>query len=241
MDSVAKVVKGRPTMVEKTKTAKTTKPSSKGAASRKPTAKPKAAPPSREEEEPVLSGRMIIALALALAMIIIPQQSTLRNAITKTSPQTTVREAWKVGQTANVHLTVVTADYTQMACADTRSSGEAHCEYENERERWPQKADAPLDDNKRTILQPYRTTDKNLLFLPGLWAQPEVAMRLHTEPAQGVSEKKLARFVVDCEVKFLEEWQNAIVRWKPNERWSNQGTAMVGELVSCRILEDEKS
>lgn len=228
-------------MVEKTKTAKTKGTGTKRTAQKKPARKANASPPPREDEEPVLSGRMIIALAFALAMIVIPQQTTLRNAITKTAPQTTVRAAWKVGQTANVHLTVVTSDYSQMACADTRRSGEAHCEYENERERWPRDADAPIDDNKRTILQPYRTTDKNLLLLPGLWAQPEVAMRLHTEPSQGVSEKKLARFVVDCEVKFLEEWQNAFVRWKPNERWSNQGTAMVGEIVSCHILEDEKS
>lgn len=241
MDSGPKVVKGRPTMVEKTKTAKKPGPRTKSAAERKKAGKSKAAPPAREDEEPVLSGRMIIALSFALAMIVIPQQNTLRNAITKKAPKTTVREAWKVGQTANIHLTVVTADYSQMACADTRSSGEAHCEYESERELWPRKADAPIDDNKRTVLQPYRTTDKNLLLLPGLWAQPEVAMRLHTEPAHGVSDKKLARFVVDCEVKFLEEWQNAFVRWKPNERWSNQGTAMVGEIISCHILEDERS
>jgi hypothetical protein len=228
-------------MAEPTKAPSKKGSGEKSAAPRKTAAKPKPTSAPREDEEPVLSGRMIIALAFALAMVVIPQQSTLRDAITKTAPQTTVREAWKVGQTANIHLTVVTADYSQMACADTRRSGEAHCEYENERKRWPQKPDAPVDDNKRTVLQPYRTTDKNLLFLPGLWAQPEVAMRLHNEPSQGVSETKLARFVVECEVKFLEEWQNAFVRWKPNERWSNQGTAMVGELVSCHILEDEKS
>lgn len=229
-------------MVAPTKSSPKKKESgTKPPAQRKTTTHAKSASVAREDEEPVLSGRMIIALAFVLAMVVVPQQSTLRNAITKTAPQTTVREAWKVGQTANIHLTVVTSDYSQMACADTRRSGEAHCEYENERERWPQKPDAPVDNNKRHILQPYRTTDKNLLLLPGLWAQPEVAMRLHTEPSQGVSEAKLARFVVDCEVKFLEEWQNAFVRWKPNERWSNQGTAMVGELISCRILEDEKS
>ncbi len=228
-------------MVEEAKKSGEKKTNKKGTARRKPAASQPKQAPLKDEEEPVLSGRMIIALALVLAMIVIPQQRNLREAITKKPPETTVREAWKVGQTANVHLTVVTADYGQMACADTRSSGKAHCEYENERERWPQEPDAPVDDNKRNVLQPYRTTDKNLLYLPGLWAQPEVAMRLHNEPSQGVSEKKLARFVVDCQVKFLEEWQNAFVRWKTSERWSNQGTAMVGELLSCKILEDPES
>ncbi len=232
-------------MVEQPKKSAKKSPGPKKSTSRRSTTKSGTKPgtkspstPAPEEEEPVLSGRMIIALAFILAMIVVPQQSTLRDAITKRAPTTTVREAWKVGQTANVHLTVVTADYSQMACADKRTSGQAHCEYENERERWPEDPNAPVDDNKRHILQPYRTTDKNLLLLPGLWAQPEVAMRVHNEPSQGVSDKKLARFVVDCQVKFLEEWQNAFVRWKPGERWSNQGTAMVGELISCHILED---
>jgi hypothetical protein len=56
-----------------------------------------------------------------------------------------------------------------------------------------------------------------------------------------VSKSKLARFVVSCEVKFIEEWPNAVVRWTPGEKWSNQGTAMVGQIKKCEILEDQKS
>ena len=196
-------------------------------------------PELENEKEPVISGRLVLALAILAVMLFIPQQRNIVQAITKTAPRTTARANWKVGQTANLHLTVVTADYAQMACADDRSVGGAHCEYENERERWPKEDGAPVDDNKAKTLQPYRTTDKNLLLVAGLWAQPEVAMRVHNEPSQGISAKKLARFVVDCEVRFLEEWKNAQVRWKPSERWSDQGTAMVGEIVSCSILEEE--
>lgn len=209
-----------------------------GAARSKSKKEEKKAPAT--EDEPVLSGRMVLALALALAMIVIPT-SNLRKYITKTAPRTTDRAAWNVGQTATLHITVVTSDYEHLACADKRMAGDAHCEWESEQQRWAQDPGAPVDDNKLHVLQPYRTTDKNLLLAPGLWAQPEVAMRVHNEPPRGVSKSKLARFVVSCEVKFLEEWPNAIVRWSPGESWSNQGTAMVGEIKHCEILEDQKS
>ena len=196
----------------------------------------KAPPPP--EPEPILSGRMVIALALALAMSLLPS-SGLGRIITKTSPQTADRATWVVGQKAIVHLTVVTSDYEKLGCADKRvASNQAHCAYQNEKERFADAKDAPVDDNKATTLQPYRTTDKNLLLAPGLWAQPAVAMRLHNEPAQGVSQSKLARFVVACEATFLEEWEGTLIRWSPSEKWSDQGKAMVADLADCNILKD---
>jgi hypothetical protein len=195
-------------------------------------------PPPQEEGEPVVSGRMVIALALALAMSIIPV-SGLGQYITKTSPQTAERATWSPGQRANVHLTVVTSDYLQLGCSDARAVGAKHCEFKNDRERWTSSDSvSPLDNNKIDILQPYRTTDRNLMLLPGLWAQPEVATRLHVEPPGSAKNDKLARFVVACDVKFLEEWDGPLIRWKTGERWSSQGKAMVAELISCKILED---
>ncbi len=191
-----------------------------------------------DEEEPVLSGRMVIAVAFALAMSVIPV-SGLGKYITKTAPETAARASWKVGQTANIHLTVVTADFKELGCAMGKTQGENHCEFKNEREQFPVAAGEPVDDNKEHVLQPYRTTDQNLILTAGLWAQPEVAMRLHTEPPLGTSKKTLARFVVACDVKFLEEWEDTLVRWKQRERWSNQGTAMVTELQRCEILEED--
>lgn len=190
------------------------------------------------EEEPILSGRMVIAVAFALAMSVIPV-SGLGQYITKTTPETAARSLWRVGQTANIHLTVVTSDYNHLACAMKDKIGEDHCEFKNEREKYPAREQDAVDDNKSIILQPYRTTDRNLILAAGLWAQPEVAMRLHDEPPLVSSEKSLARFVVACDVKFLAEWKDAMVRWKQRERWSNQGTAMVTEFQSCKILHEE--
>lgn len=188
-----------------------------------------------KEAEPVLSGRLVLALALLLAMSIIPV-SGLGRLITKEAPETTARSSWKVGETANIHLTVVTSDYGDLACADLRNFNGNHCEFRNERERFTPAENAPVDDNKRNTLQPYRTTDQNLILAAGLWAQPEVAMRVHEEPASGTSKRKLARFVVACDVKFVDEWEDPQIRWSPGENWSTQGKAMVTELQACRVL-----
>lgn len=195
--------------------------------------------PPVDEPEPVLSGRMVIAVAFALAMSVIPV-SGLGQYITKTTPETAARASWRVGQTASIHLTVVTSDYVHLACAMKNRAGDDHCEFKNEREKFPSTQPSPVDDNKLHILQPYRTTDRNLILAAGLWAQPQVAQRLHDEPPLPSKEASLARFVIACEVKFVEEWKDTMVRWKQRERWTNQGTAMVTEVQSCEILEEEK-
>lgn len=189
------------------------------------------------EETPVLSGRMVIAMTFVLGMVVIPL-SPLGRLIGKKAPRSEERASWVVGKTGQIHLTVTTADYDKLSCADERVTNSVHCSFRTERERFPQQADAPIDDNKRHILQPYRTTDNQLVLLGGLWAQPDVAQRLHEEPARGVSEKNLARFVVSCDVKFIEEWDNPLIRWNPRENWSRQGKAMIALPQKCAILKD---
>ncbi len=211
-----------------------------GSPSRVPGKEPRATS-TDDEPEPVLSGRLVTAMAFLLAMAIVPV-SGLANVLTKEAPKTAERATWHVGDTATIHLTVVTSDYNDLACADERTIDSTHCEFENDRERYPKKdgQESPIDDNKATTLQPYRTTDNNLLLAAGLWAQPEVATRLHFEPPRGVSKDKLARFVVSCQVEFLAEWENPQVRWKSTDKWSENGKAMVTKLLECTILEETK-
>lgn len=211
---------------------------------KKPSGRKKArrkAPPKKHEPEPVLSGRLVTAAAFLAGMALIPV-SGIGNLITKEAPKTAERATWQVGEKATIHLTVVTSDYKDLACADEKSIDGLHCEFKNDREKFPKEDDSqPLDDNKATILQPYRTTDSNLLLTAGLWAQPDVATRLHFEPSRGVSKDKLARFVVSCQVEFLAEWENPQIRWKSSDRWGQNGKAMVTKLLDCAILEDSKS
>jgi hypothetical protein len=200
------------------------------------------------EDEGVFSGRLVIAATLGVAMVVIPV-SPLGKLITKEAPKTASRTSWKVGDNPELHLTVVTADFKKLGCADERvAPGGAHCEFKSDRVPFPNQPGSPQDDNKKNILQPYRTTDQALVYLSGFWAQPEIATRLHDEPAAGVPETKLARFLVTCRVKFTAEWNNPKLRWGPSEKFSSPTTqegqpetvAMVGEPSNCRIMYDER-
>ncbi len=189
-------------------------------------------PPS----EPVLSGRLIWVLAMFVAMLAIPF-SPLREVITKTPARTTKQADWKAGTKGTIHLTVVTADYDNLSCASAEQVEGKHCAFESETKSWPKAPEAPVDDNKKDIIQPYRTTEGQLVMVAGLWAQPEVAWRLHEEPPRGVAENKLARFVVECDVRFVQEWQQPKLRWAPSQKWSQQGNAMIAIPESCRVLQ----
>lgn len=204
---------------------------------RRPDARRKGAPRDRVEEfESVLSGRLVLATAICLAMVLIPL-SPLGRLISKKAPESAARTEWKVGTKGTVHVTLVTADYDKLDCADKRKVREYHCGFEDEKKPFPRAADAAYDDNKLTILQPYRTTDGQLLFLAGLWAQPEISMRLHREPGRNVPEKRLARFVTECQVEFLEEWPDAMYRWAPRDAFGKGETAMVARPIECHVFE----
>lgn len=189
-------------------------------------------------EEGVVSGRMVTALAIVLAMVMIPISGVGR-LIEKKSPKSETRERWAVGKEAEIMVTTVTADFENLTCKSERSHEGLNCAFRSDKERFPLPNGAPLDDNKANELQPYRTTDSQLVLMNGMWATPEIAQRLHDEPSRGVQDKKLARFVVACRVKFVAEWPDAEVRWKPREPWSKQGSAMVARTSSCRIVVDE--
>ncbi len=208
----------------------------KSAGRRKKTGKKRREP---EEYEPIFSGRLVLATAICLAMVLIPL-SPLGRIIAKESPESQAREAWRVGTEGTVHVTLITADFEKLACADERELEGMHCSYKDDKEPFPNSPGAPYDDNKKNIIQPYRTTDGQLLFMAGLWAQPEISMRLHNEPGHNVAEKKLARFVAECRVKFLAEWQGTRFRWAPRDSWSSGETGMVARPISCRIFQGEE-
>lgn len=193
-----------------------------------------------EEPIPVFGGRLLLAGFLLLAMVVIPL-SALGDIIDK-KPPTYRSSNWKVGSTATIGVSVITADYNLLGCVSDKEIEGYHCAYKGERETWPRSPDQPLDDNKANIIQPYRTwLDNDLIFIAGLWAVPEVAMRLHREPAFGVPKDKLARFVVECKFKFIGELPGARVRWDTAGAWQNaDGPALVAKPLSCEIVPPDK-
>jgi hypothetical protein len=194
--------------------------------------------PVEEEPIPVFGGRLLIAAAMLAAMVVIPMSNA--GSFLEPKEEIAPTTAWSVGETATVAITLITADYNKLACAAEKELDGAHCQYKSEKDLWPRGSDTPLDDNKANIIQPYRTaTDNKLIMVSGLWAQPEVAMRLHKEPPQGVAEEKLARFIAQCEVKFVGNLPDMKLRWNPSGGWTNPDTQeppLVAKPVSCKVM-----
>ncbi len=192
--------------------------------------------PIEEEPIPVFGGRLLLAGAMLLAMAVIPM-SNIGSFIEPKDETIPGVNNWSVGQTATIAVTVITADYNRLACAADKEIDGSHCQFKAEKEIWPRAPDAPLDDNKATIIQPYRTwLDNKLVLITGLWADPKVAMRLHMEPPQGVAEEKLARFVATCKVRFIGELKPVRLRWNATGSWGDPDMpALVAKPESCTV------
>lgn len=189
------------------------------------------------EPVPVLSGRLLIAAAILAAMLIFP--FTLNRFLTvETGPKPTDMSQWQVGSEANVRITLITADYNLLACAADQAVNGKHCAYKTESEPWPPDPAAPIDDNKASLIQPYRTFDNKLILVAGLWADPTMALRLHREPSAGVRAEKLARFVANCRVRFTGRLETPKLRWQPGQQWQDEGPAFVAEPIECSLTDN---
>lgn len=203
--------------------------------------RPKKRPPSVDDEEvPVISGRFLIALALVGAATILPM-SKVGELIEPRGPEPTRMDTWTVGGVFTVRITLVTADYNLLACASEQSFDGVHCAHKTPTEAWPRDPSKPHDDNKLDIVQPYRTWfDNKLVFVAGLWAQPEVAYRVHREPSTGMQADKLARFAVECRVRFLGRFEKVKLRWNPQQSWGDPdaGATWVGKAEFCKLIDE---
>lgn len=200
-----------------------------------------------EEPTPVVSGRFLIAAGLVLAMVVIPL-SQLGSWLEPKDPTVPQPSTWTVGSRATVAITLITADYNLLSCASDKTfkapEGSApkpieyHCAYKSESEPWPRDPSAPLDDNKLNVIQPYRTWLNNqLILVGGLWATPQLALRLHSEPAAGIDKEKLARFVVECDVTFIAKMDGVKLRWGPGQWVPPDMAPMLAHPNSCKITE----
>lgn len=192
-----------------------------------------------EEPPQVIGGRFLVATGIVIALTVLPM-SSLGSIFEPKDPTIPKPNTWEVGNKATVAITLITADYAKLGCAFDKEVAGYHCGWKSENETWPRVPGAPLDDNKATVVQPYRTwLDNQLILVGGLWATPAVATRLHNEPTAGVDEEKLARFVVECQVTFVGRMDGAKLRWNPGQWTGPDQTPMVARPDSCRMIEAE--
>lgn len=194
-----------------------------------------------EEEEGVIGGRFLTIGFIMLVAIVIPH-SKLSELLEPKEPEATHVEQWAPGVESTVRITLVTADYGLLGCAAEQSFDGVHCAYKSQTEIWPRDPNEPNDDNnnKLNVVQPYRTWyDNKLVFVAGLWATPDVAFRLHQEPSAGVLPDKLARFAVECKLKFLGRLDSVKLRWNPQQSWVDpDGPAWVGKALTCKLIDE---
>jgi hypothetical protein len=172
------------------------------------------------------------------AMIVIPF-SPIANWISPPERDTTDTTNWAVGQVGKAKVTLITADYELLGCASEANAEGAHCVNKTDTEVWPKDPGQPLDDNGVNLIQPFRTwPDNKLVLIAGLWSESNMAMRLHREPSAGVDQKKLSRFVTDCDLRFIGRVDSVKVRWQPGQPWQQEGAAMIARPVSCTLSEE---
>jgi hypothetical protein len=196
-----------------------------------------AAPPRRRAEPELLGGRLIVGIALLFGIGVVSWQwlnAWVDRTLHPRSPKPAA--TWEVGAEADVELTLITADAKRLACAhDTELEG-LHCAYTAGKRPWRRTPNAPFDDNDEHVIQPYRTADTNqLILVSGLWAEPELALRLHREPPNVGDVDKNLRFVAYCHVRFVGELTQIATRWDTNAKWGEDPKAFVAKAVRCTL------
>lgn len=209
------------------------------AAPARPKVKAKRRPQPVAEETPVIGGRFLVAAAIIGGLVIVPM-SPIGAQLEPREPPKTDTSTWKVGGKGTLRITLVTADYAGLACAYDKEFEGKRCVNKTDTEVWPRDPSAPLDDNKANIVQPYRTwNDNRLVLVAGLWAQPALATRLHLEPPGNLLPEKLARFVTECQVRFVGEMNKPKLKWGPSSSWNadpNTPNVFVAVAESCKLI-----
>lgn len=210
-----------------------------GSIKAKSKARSKGSRPPIEEETPIIGGRYLTAAAVIGGLTLLPMSCLGQKLEPKDPPPSAVSE-WKVGGSSTLRITLVTADYSGLACASDKEFAGKHCANKSESESWPRDPNAPLDDNKANIIQPYRTwNDNRLVMVAGMWATPALATRLHIEPPGNLLPEKLARFVVECKVHFVGELEKPKLKWGPSSSWNadpNTPKVPIAVPDSCQLI-----
>lgn len=208
----------------------------------KPATAPETAPSplatATDREQPELLGGRLLGAAAMLLAISLASWQWLNGWVDRTLHPRAPKPVftWQTGTEADVEITLITADAKRLVCAHDAELDGTHCAYTANKRPWRRAPNAPFDDNDEAVIQPYRTADTNALILvSGLWAQPELALRLHREPPNLGNVDKHLRFVAYCRVRFTGEMKGVATRWDTSGKWTDEPTAYVAKALSCTL------
>jgi hypothetical protein len=194
---------------------------------------------SDDDEPTLVIGGRYLGAALILGLTVLIPASPLGNVLEPTDPPGADVSTWQPGQKSKLILTVVTADANALTCASPQAFEGKHCAFKTESEPWPRDPQAPMDDNKASTIQPYRTwLDNKLVLVSGVWAQPSLAMRVHNEPPGNLAPDKLARFTAQCDVHWAGKMDKPVLRWAPGQSWNNEQATMVAVADECHVIDE---
>lgn len=185
----------------------------------------KLAKPVPKKGSPVRNIILFVALVggLALAFALLGNQTG--------GGGTVAQPKWKIGESFDVTITLVTPDYKDLECAMKEPIAGRHCAYESQGRVFPQK-----DRNARTnsnLLQPFTAVKpQEVRFLAaGMWTSEVLKKKLDKEDFDRPS----PRFNVTCKYKVEGKVKDAKIRWKPNGGWQPADGWFTGSLSDCKI------
>ncbi|MFT3769706.1 MAG: hypothetical protein QM820_30075 [Minicystis sp.] len=136
--------------------------------------------------------------------------------------QEQAKPKWKVGDVADVEITLVKNDRQDLACASADEINGKHCGFEANNKPWSKGDNA--DDKK--LLKPYTTTDRVQFAAAGVWS----------EPALSGDKLPATRFSVKCKYKVEGMLKAMSVRWESTGQWFAGNDWYAGSVSDCKIV-----
>lgn len=129
-------------------------------------------------------------------------------------------EAWRIGGTRLVQITVVAADRDRLACSSALRFDGMRCGFDK-----PNVPHSSGSRSRETELQPLNTVEHQLFLAAGLWSSPAM---------QGPLPKE--RFTVFCNLHVVGGVKSAALRWSENGPFEPLAIPVpVGMLSDCEL------
>jgi hypothetical protein len=125
-------------------------------------------------------------------------------------------------------ITLVASDRDDLACSIEREVNGLHCAFAA-----PERSRSSGD--RRLLVAPYLTLDRELYLIAGLFEQPAVRARAERDRALTTNRDAQPRFTAHCRLELVELVRDVRTRWSPSGPWSPPSEAWVARPSNCRI------